>query len=179
MIASPFRFDTELSSEDFERLGRLSLRWSHIDHMIANCLKLQLGLDEDQARAMIFPLSTELRLQRMNELAKLKALPSDKAANIFQELCAMMKGIRAIRTNVVHAVLIEGGFTLRSKKDRAFTKQQIFDAEELTNYVSILALTLRHELGERDPAYDPPDPLPDRPPVPEFLKPYIGSKRRS
>jgi CO/xanthine dehydrogenase Mo-binding subunit len=37
----------------------------------------------------------------------------------------------------------------------------------------VLALTLRHELGERDPAYDPPEPLPDRPSVPEFLRPYI------
>ena len=81
--------------------------------MIANCLKLQLELDEDQARVMIFPLSTELRLQRMNELAKLKALPSDKATKAFQELCAVMKGIRAVRTNVAHAVLIGGGFTLR------------------------------------------------------------------
>ena len=72
MLASPFRFDKELSPEDFERLGRLLLRWSHIDHMIANCLKLQLGLDEDQARLMIFPLSTELRLQRMNSSQSLK-----------------------------------------------------------------------------------------------------------
>ena len=143
--------------------------------MIANCLKLQLGLDEDQARLMIFPLSTELRLQRMNELAKLKALPSGKAANVFQELRAVMKGIRAIRTNAVHAVSIEGGFTLRSKKDRAFTKEEIFECEELTNYAGILALTLRHELNEPDPAFDPPDPFPARPSIPEFLKSYMDS----
>jgi hypothetical protein len=43
--------------------------------------------------------------------------------------------------------------------------------EEITNYAGILALTLRHELGKRDPSYDPPDPLPARPSVPEFLKP--------
>ena len=71
MLASPFRFDKELSSDDFERLGRLSLRWSHIDHMIANCLKVLLGLNEDQARIMIFPLTSELRLQRIEELTDL------------------------------------------------------------------------------------------------------------
>jgi hypothetical protein len=178
MITSPFRFDTELSSGDFERLGRLLLRWSHIDHLIANCLKLQLGLDEDQARVMIFPLSTELRLQRMNELAKLKALPSDKAANVFQKLYAVMKGIRAIRTNVAHAVLIEGDFVLRSKKNRAFTKEEIFESEELTNYADILALTLRHELGEPGPAYGPPNPLPNSPSIPDFLKPHIPASVR-
>ena len=175
MITSPFRFDTELSSADFEKLGRLLLRGSHIDHMIANCLKLQLNPDEDQAKVMIFPLTTELRLQRMNELAKLKALPSGKAANAFQQLRVVMKGIKAIRTNVVHAVLIKGDFTLRSKGDRTFTMEQIFESEELTNDAGILALTLRHELGEPDPDYSPPDPLPVRPPVPAFLKSYIGS----
>jgi hypothetical protein len=173
MLASPFRFDEELSAKEFERLGRLSLRWSHIDHMIANCLKLQLGLNDDQARVMIFPLSAEMRLQRMNELAKLKALPAGKATKAFQELCAVMKGIRAVRNNVAHAVLIGGEFTLRSKGNRAFTKEEIFRGEELTNYAGILALTLRNELGEPDPEYRPPDQLPDRPPIPEFLKRYV------
>ncbi len=39
ILPSPFRFEAKLSAEAFEKLGRLSLRWSHIDHMIANCLK--------------------------------------------------------------------------------------------------------------------------------------------
>jgi hypothetical protein len=47
----------------------------------------------------------------------------------------------------------------------------VMSDEEITNYAGILALTLRHELGKRDPSYDPPDPLPARPSVPEFLKP--------
>ena len=93
MLQSPFRFDTELSQEDFERLGRLSLRWSHIDHMIANCLKVLLGLDEDQARIIIFPLTSDLRLQRMDKLAKLKPLPSPKATKAFRELRTVMGGL--------------------------------------------------------------------------------------
>jgi hypothetical protein len=99
-------------------------------------------------------------------------LPSDKAKTAFQELRTVMRGIRVVRNNVIHAVLIEDAFTIRSNK-RTFTREQIFETEELTNYAGILAITLRHELGERDPAYDPPDPLPARPLVPEFLKPYI------
>jgi hypothetical protein len=159
MLTSPFRFDGELSAKEFERLGRLSLRWSHIDHMIANCLKIILRLDEDQARIMIFPLTADARLQRIEALTKLNPLPSDKATRAFEELRAVMKGIQAIRNNVVHAVLIEGEFIMRSK-GRTFTKEQIFETEELTNYAGILALTLRHELGERDPLYNPPDPCP-------------------
>jgi hypothetical protein len=170
VLASPFRFDTQLSSEDFEKLGRLAMRWSHIDHMIANCLKRQLGLDDDQARIMIFPLSTEVRLQRMKALG----FQSAKATEVFRELSAVMKGIRTIRNNVAHAVWIDGRFMLRSKEDRAFGKEEIFEVEELTNYVGILALTLRNELGEADPEYKPPDPLPERPPIPGFLKRYIA-----
>ena len=174
IITSPFRFDTKLSPADFETLGRLSLRWSHIDHMIANCLKLQLRLDDDQARVMIFPLTTDHRLQRIEALTKLNPMPSTKATQAFNELRIVMRGIRAVRNNVVHAVLIEEEFIMRSN-DRTFTKEQIFESEELTNYAGILALTLRHELGEQDPAYNPPDPLPSRPVVPDFLKSYIGS----
>jgi hypothetical protein len=177
MLTSPFRFDTELSKEDFERLGRLSLRWSHIDHMIANCLKVLLGLDEAQAKIMIFPLTADLRVQKIEKLVKLKPLPSPKATKAFQELRKVMEGIKAVRNNVIHAVLIEHAFTLRSK-ERTFTKEQIFEIEELTNYAGVLALTLRHEIGERDPDYDPPDPLPDRPSVPEFLRPYMQQSRR-
>lgn len=176
-MLSPFRFDEELSPQEFEILGRLSLRWSHIDHMIANCLKNILGLDDDQAKIMVFPLTSELRLRKIEELTKLKSLPSDKARTAFQELRAVMQGIRVVRNNVIHAVLIGGAFEQRSKKHR-FTKDQIFETEELTNYAGILALTLRHELGEPDPAYHPPDPLPARPSVPEFLKPLIAQLPR-
>jgi hypothetical protein len=173
MLASPFRFDEELPAKDFERLGRLSLRWSHIDHMIANCLKILLGLDEDQAMIMIFPLTSEVRLQRIEQLTKLRPMRSPKATKAFQELRKVINGIRAIRNYVAHAVLIEGVFVMRSKGRRSFTKEQIFETEELTNYVGILVLTLRNELGEPDPLYSPPATLPDRPPIPEFLEQFI------
>jgi hypothetical protein len=43
MIQSPFRYEANLTSADFEKLGRLSLRWSHTEHVIANCLKVMLA----------------------------------------------------------------------------------------------------------------------------------------
>jgi len=43
-----------------------------------------------------------------------------------------MGGIRAIRNNVIHAVLIDEAFAMR-KNERTFTKEQIFETEELTN----------------------------------------------
>lgn len=170
MIASPFRFDKELSSADFEFFGRLLLRVSHIDHMIANCLKLLLRLDDDEAVVMIFPLSTDHRLQRIRKLVSRTPLPTQRAEAAFAELDKMMEKIRTVRTNVAHGVLTgEKDFLLRSK-ERVLTKAQIFESEEIINYAAIMALTLRHELGEADPDYRPPNSLPDRPKVPEFLQ---------
>jgi hypothetical protein len=56
MIPSPFWFEDKLTSEDYQTLGKLSLRWSHIDHSIANSLKRMLNLTDDEARVMVFPL---------------------------------------------------------------------------------------------------------------------------
>jgi hypothetical protein len=50
MIPSPFRYEANFTPEDYETLGKLSLRWSHIDHVIANCLKRLLRLKDDVAQ---------------------------------------------------------------------------------------------------------------------------------
>jgi hypothetical protein len=85
-----------------------------------------------------------------------------------------MRGLQVVRTNAVHGVLIgQEDFIVRSKQ-RMLTKEQIFEAEELTNYAAVLALTLRHELGEPDADYAPPEPLPARPSIPGFLETYIN-----
>jgi hypothetical protein len=57
MIPSPFWFEGKLTPEDYQKLGKLSLRWSHIDHLIANCLKKLLRLTDDEAR--LVGLSTQ------------------------------------------------------------------------------------------------------------------------
>jgi hypothetical protein len=57
MISSPFWFEDKLASEDYQKLGKLSLRWSHIDHLIANCLKKLLRLTDDEAPLWSFRLT--------------------------------------------------------------------------------------------------------------------------
>jgi hypothetical protein len=63
------------------------------------------------------------------------------------------------------------------KTRRGFTRAQIFETEELTNYAAHAALVLRHELGDRDPA-NPPDPLPSRPEIPDWFGRLEKYKRR-
>jgi len=145
--------------------------------MIANCLKRQLRLSDDEARIVIFPLNTDQRLQRMRALQKLTPLPTPTAKHAFDELELTMKGLKVVRTNVVHAVIMPASdiadptFELRSHS-RRFTKAQVLETEELTNYAAHAACVLRHELGDIDPN-STPDPLPGRPAIPEFLQKFI------
>src|SRR5262245_9891729 len=104
----------------------------------------------------------------MRKLQKLNPLPTPKADQAFCELYPMMKLIRQVRNNVVHAVILKDDnanqvFELRSN-ERRLTKAQVFETEELTNYAAHAALILRHELGDPDP-HGPPPPLPGRPAI--------------
>ena len=172
MIPSPFWFESKLTDEDYQKLGKFSLRWSHIDHLIANCLKKMLCLSDDEARIVVFPLNAATRLQRIRELQKLNSLPTPAAQHAFDELVKMMDLLRPVRNNVIHAVIMytDGApiFELRSH-GRQLTKEEVFATEELTNYAAQAAWVLRHELGDRDPNRAP-DALPTRPPIPDFLK---------
>jgi hypothetical protein len=172
MIPSPFWFEDSLTAEDYQKLGKFSLRWSHIDHLIANCLKKMLCLSDDEARIVVFPLNAATRLQRIRELQKLNSLPTQAAQHAFDELDEMMDLLRPVRNNVIHAVImyVDGApiFELRSH-GRQLTKEEVFETEELTNYAAQAAWVLRHELGDKDPNRAP-DALPTRPPIPDFLK---------
>ena len=172
MIPSPFRYEANFKAEDYQTLGKLSLRWSHIDHVIANCLKRLLRLKEDEARLIVFQLSADAQFERILALEKLKPLRTKAAAQALSELCLVMKGLRQVRNNVAHAVLKDDGtaqqiFESRKTK-RVFTKAQIFTTEELTNYAAHAALVLRDKLGEKDPA-GAPGPLPARPQIPSWF----------
>jgi hypothetical protein len=139
-----------------------------------------LRLTDDEAVEVVFPLSAYTRLERIRALKKLNPLPTEAARHAFDELDLMMKGLRQIRNNVVHAVLKEDAkadqaFELRSRR-RFFTKAEIFATEELTNYTAHAALVLREELGAKDSA-GAPDPLPSRPPIPEFLQKLVPARR--
>jgi hypothetical protein len=113
----------------------------------------------------------------MRALQKLKPLPTEAAKQAFHELDLMMKGLQAVRNNVAHAVIMPANgtddlkFELRSRS-RGFTKAEVFETEELTNYAAHAAWVLRHELGDIDPV-STPGPLPGRPPIPGFLQKLI------
>lgn len=176
MIPTPFWFEQDFTPEDFQKLGQLSLRWSHTDHIIGNCVKVLLRLTDEEAISVIFPLSAHRRLSLLKELGN-RSLSAD-ADRALRELGCLMPALQSIRNNVAHAVVYKDlgddpTFHLHSKQ-RSYSRKQIFETEELTNYVAHAALVLRYALGEKAPE-GAPGPLPVRPPIPEFLKNVIQS----
>ena len=173
MIATPFMFEANLSDEDFQKIGRLSLRWSHIEHVAGNCLKTMLRLTDQEATIIVFPMNLEQRVNRMTELSEIDPLP-EGAKFLFTEFRTLFRGIQYVRNNVIHAIV--GGdkwdqFHIRSK-NRTMSKFEIFSSEEITNYTSHVVISLRYALGPKDgPAW--PHALPDRPEIPEFLRSVI------
>jgi hypothetical protein len=179
MLDTPFHFEADLSAEDYRKIGQLSLRWSQTEHIVGNCLKVMLRLSDDEAIAMVFPLSLEMRLARIEALAQINPLNADARA-AFDELRLVMKGIQYVRNSVAHAVVIkdtvEGHvFHLRSK-DRTLTKAEIFSTEELTNYAAHAALSFRVALGFKD-AEGSRHALPERPEIPPFLRTVIQAPK--
>lgn len=176
MIPTPFIFESKLTPADFQKIGELSLRWSHIDHTVGNCLRVMLRIAPQEAVPMIFGLSLEQRMHRIRDLKAINPMPA-KAETAFTELDIVLKGLQAVRNNVIHAILYwrdtDTAFHLRSKL-RTFTKEQVFETEELTNYAAIAVLNLRYELGHKQHYPDEiPPPLPGRPDIPEFLRSLI------
>jgi hypothetical protein len=175
MLDTPFRYEAELSPEDYQKIGQLSLKWSQTEHVIGNCLKVMLRLTDEEAIAMVFPLSLDMRLARIEALSEINPLNADARA-AFDELKLVMKGIQYVRNSVAHAVVIEDTkeghvFHLRSK-DRTLTKAEIFSIEELTNYAAHAVLSLRYALGFKG-VEGSRHTLPERPEIPPFLRTVI------
>lgn len=177
MIPSPWSFEPMISDQDLARLGILTLRWSHIEHVLANCLKVMLRLNDDEAVAIIFPMNLETRVNRISEVLEFNSTIHAHVRAAFTELKPIMKGLSLVRNNVVHAIVVEHDdeghiFHLRSKR-RTLTKQQIFSVEELTNYAAHLVQAMRFGLGFKND----PEPVyltwPGRPEIPEFLQSVI------
>ena len=174
MIASPFRFEPLISDQDLAKLGILSLRWSHIEHTLANCLKTMLRLSDDEAVVIVFPLNLEQRLNRIDEISQINPLnPHAQAA--FDELRIVMRGIQYVRNSVVHSIVMEDEkeghvFHLRSKM-RTLTKAQVFSIEEWTNYAAHLVQALRFALGFKNQSEPVFYTWPNRPAIPDFLPP--------
>jgi hypothetical protein len=182
MLETPFMFEADFTSAEFELIGRLILRWSHIDHVLGNCLKTMLGLTDEQAVYIVFPLSLDHRMSHIDRLSKTHTL-NPNANTALQELRWLVKGIQVIRNNAVHAVVarndagIHKDFELRSK-ERKLSKEQIFASDELTNYAAHAALAFRVWLGGKiEPG--PWHALPTRPSIPASLQTFFQVPRPS
>jgi hypothetical protein len=174
MIPTPYRFEESVTDEEFKKLGQFTLRWSHIDHTIGNCLRRMLDMDPKPATVMIFPLSMDARMSKIGDLAKkLKPMTLHQQA-LFNELKPLVKAMQFIRNTAVHGILVDLGpdeglsFHLRSKQ-RAVTKDQLFGCEDLVNYAAHVASAFRVSLGEKHDDRGQDYALPDRPPVPDFF----------
>jgi hypothetical protein len=173
MIPTPYAFEAKFSPEEFQKLGQFACRWANIEHVAANCLRVLLGFDPKQASVMIFPLSLETKMNRIENFSKIKPLSEDQAW-LFAELRPLIAAMQYIRNTVLHGAafdLSEGDepfFLLRSK-DQKITKSQLFESEDIINYTAHVIIAFRWSIGEKNSPWGPPRTLPDRPPVPSFL----------
>lgn len=103
MIETPFLVEEHFTNKEFTQLGQLLLRWSHIENLVANCLKVLLRLDEQEARIVVFPLTLEYRMTKIDDLSKLNPMPP-LAQDVFKELKPCIKAMQDIRGSVVHAI---------------------------------------------------------------------------
>jgi hypothetical protein len=177
MIECPYEYS--LTDKELQKLAELSLTWSHTEYLIGVCLKRVWKLSDDEANAIVFPMSLETRLKYLSDL---KGRIGVGAQVVLKELALIMKGIQPIRNTVTHAILIDDTkdgtlFHLRSK-DRTFTKAEVFECEEITNYAAELARWLRYELGF-EPPQDTMPTLPERPAIPKPVQQFLPSGKKA
>lgn len=178
MIECPYEY--ALTDKELQKLAEMSLTWSHTEHLIGICLKRVWKLDDDEGTAIVFPLPLETRLKYLSEL---KGRISTGGQSVLKELSLIMKAIQPIRNTVAHAILINDTtdgtlFHLRSK-DRTFTKEELFECEEITNYAAQLTICLRYELGFDRPREDSMPTLPQRPAIPKPVREYIPNDKKA
>ena len=119
MIPTPYRFEANFSPQEFQKLGQFASRWAHIEHTIGNCLRRVLNMSQEHAAIIIFPLSLELRMQRIGEAIKQSPLSPESTA-FYEELRPLVKAMQYLRNTVLHGIVVgeegeEQVFHLRSK----------------------------------------------------------------
>jgi hypothetical protein len=176
-IPTPYNFEANFTAEEFQKIGQFSSRWALIEHTISNCLRVILGMEPEQATVMVFPLTLDTKMQRIERLERLR-LMNDYQKALFAELKPLIKAMQYIRNTALHGVVMDWGnpdsaaFQLRSK-NRQLLKSDLFSCEDLINYTAHVAQAFRLSLGDKE--YDGPwtgqhtYALPDRPPIPSFL----------
>jgi hypothetical protein len=124
------------------------LTWSHIEHLIANCLKATLGISDDEAIEKVHRKTFD---ERMIHLRQLQSTMNEDASIAFAAFDAAFEHLQVLRNLVAHCILIDGAddgtlFHLRSK-DRTLTKSDVLASEDFTNYCAMVAMSLRYALG--------------------------------
>jgi len=165
-------FHYGLTPEELAKLGELALTWSHTEHLIGTCTKSVLGLTEEQADILIYPLSADRRMQLLKQHS---GRVSPELQALIKELQTVMKAISIARNTAVHAIIIDNWevpkFRLHSK-DRVLTKEDILQSDALSNYATLLALHIRFKLdpAKLDGGTLKLPPLPTRPEIPKTLQ---------
>src|SRR4051794_11247706 len=106
MIETPYKFEANFSPEEFQKFGQFAVRWSHIEHTIANCLRVMLNFDPKQASVMIYPLSLDTRMSRMAERIKLIPLQPEQMV-LFEELKPLIRAMQHLRTTTLHGTFVD------------------------------------------------------------------------
>ena len=178
MIKTPYHFEADLSDQDFQKVGQFACRWALIEDTIANCLRAMLKMEMEPASVIIFPLSLDLRMRRISELAKQRFLTGYQLA-LLSELRPLIKAMQYLRNTALHGIVMSFGddpdqtyFNLRSK-GRNLTRGELFSCEDLINYTAHVTQAFRLSLGDK--TYQDHEGhtyvLPHRPHIPEFLPP--------
>ena len=108
MIETPYRFEANLTDQEFKKIGQFAFRWLHMDHTVGNCLRRLLRLDPKQATVIIFPLSLNDRMSRIEQLAKLQPLSSPSQL-LLGELKPLIRAMQFLRNSTLHGIVIDVG----------------------------------------------------------------------
>jgi len=173
VIKTPYRFEADLTEDEFETIGRFACRWAVMEHQLGNCLRRLLDFSPEKATSLIFPMNAEKRMQWMSALVEDPPL-SDSQVAMFDELQPLIRAMWMLRNNVLHGILIdlsveeEAYFHLRSK-NRKVLKSDLFGCEDVINYTAHLVRAFRFSLGEKEDPEGMSFALPPRPDIPTFL----------
>ena len=69
MIKTPYHFEANLSDQEFQKSGQFAYRWALIEHTIANCLRVRLGMEMEEARVKVFSLTFHQRMEQISKLS--------------------------------------------------------------------------------------------------------------
>lgn len=177
MIPTPYRFEPKFTPDEFMKLGQFACRWAHIEHTIGNCLRRLLDMEPSPANIMVFPLSLDMRMRRIDDMTEIKPLRTDQNA-LFLELKPLVLAMQWIRNTALHGIVIahddgdpdHAAFYLRSK-GRDLRKKDLLSCEDLINYTALVVRAFRLSLGEKEDDRGHSYTLPDRPSIPDFLPP--------